>query len=924
MTASANGDSLVGTALNDLFIAPAGTLQNADTILDSSTTDHDIMNAEVTIATLAPRIQNVETINVTGKYTTTGINLTSVAGTNDLNVNTNIAGGTATVDNAASINAKNINAGSKVSTLNVTATASGTRDTVNVDAGSATLNLEGGAALDMFNATTTGNVNLGVNANGDATTANFTAIDSVTLNLSDAATTITGDAKLGSLTINQTGTAGVITVASGKALTEVVATAATAKTTITGDQDVTIKVANADVSGTAIVDSSTGTTKLSITNSATGIVLKDAKVDVVALDFATATGKVTVNADSKVELNTAVTGDVTLQVAATTAETALANGSGTLLLDVNKTQTAAIITDTAVGTVILNAGVDATAAAGAKITMSDLQMGVNTNTVVIQGAEDLVLSKLTMNATTADVMAATEMTGDLTVSTTVGAGTQTLHFGSGNDTLTNTGAATVLVNGNAGNDKITITAALAGSIVNGGDGDDTIVANTAGGTFNGDAGNDTITGAAAVDTINGGTGNDTIDGKAGADKITLGAGTDTVLITNGEDGDVIADFVIGEDTLVLLGTGNATSLDLSAMTVASGVYSAGTNHDFTFTGSTATDLSSAIQLGKQKAGTTGPLSYFAAANATIKAGSLNDHITQGAGTLTLDAGAGDDVIVTTGANAATLTGGAGNDTFTVDSSSTALVDIKDLSAGDILIVGAGNTNVTAAVTTDFTATAASMQSSTGTIADVVLTLNDGINIDMTLATITGALGYTISTIGTATVGSTIVGSRSADTITGSKFADTITGGEGADTITAGKGADTIILTESVSAIDTVIVTAQKIADGLDTIVDFRGGVDVLKTGITPATAAFTDMTSTTLSTTSYATLALAAQGAVNAAQTVLAGNYATAGDAITFVYDSKTYLLVNAGTDSTFDDGSDVMVELVGLDGTLAITDIIA
>ena len=140
--------------------------------------------------------------------------------------------------------------------------------------------------------------------------------------------------------------------------------------------------------------------------------------------------------------------------------------SGTLLLDVNATQAAAIKTGGKVDTVILNAGTKA-ANGNATVTMADLDLNAKTNTLVIQGANDLTLSKLTLEDTTADVVSAATMTGKLTVVDTVGTGDATLTLGSNDDSITSTAAAKLTIHANGGNDKVSIANALAGSIVNG-------------------------------------------------------------------------------------------------------------------------------------------------------------------------------------------------------------------------------------------------------------------------------------------------------------------------------------------------------------------------------------------------------------------------------------------------------------------------
>ena len=183
---TAGTDSFVGTAGNDSWNAVAGTLTDADTILDSSSTDADVLFAEVTTNNIAARLQNIETINVNGKFVTAGLNLANVAGTTDLNVNTSILGGTATVTNASSLNALNLNAGANITTLSVSATASGTRDTVYVDAGSATnITVAGSDGADVFDITMGAGATATLNGGGsvDAYTVNVGATGTLTVAL---------------------------------------------------------------------------------------------------------------------------------------------------------------------------------------------------------------------------------------------------------------------------------------------------------------------------------------------------------------------------------------------------------------------------------------------------------------------------------------------------------------------------------------------------------------------------------------------------------------------------------------------------------------------------------------------------------------------------------------------------------------------
>jgi S-layer protein len=163
----------------------------------------------------------------------------------------------------------------------------------------------------------------------------------------------------------------------------------------------------------------------------------------------------------------------------------------------------------------------------------------------------------------------------------------------------------------------------------------------------------------------------------------------------------------------------------------------------------------------------------------------------------------------------------------------------------------------------------------------------------------------------------IDGGAGNDSIDGGAGNDILIGGAGSDLITGGLGVDTLT---GGTGVDTFVVVAQA-TTGVDSITDFVGGVDVLKTGITPTTAALTN-----LSASAYAGSSLAAQAglAITAAITAAATNYDSAGDAVLFTYGTDTYVVVNDAGNSTFTDGTDLVVKLTGLSGTLVIGNIIA
>lgn len=657
-------DSLVGTAANDSWNAAAGTLATADTILDSTSTDADVLYAEVTSYASAtqPRLQNIETINMTGKYTTVGLNLASVSGATDLNVNTDILGGTATVENASSINALNINAGANIGTVSVTATASGTRDTVNVDAGSArTVTLIGNSGTDSFNATvaTGSTVKLGENAVGDAND-----IDSFTINTTggtmtlDAAPT-TAVAK--NVTINNTGAALTATVSAAT-----VGTATGSGYTIAGTADVTLLVADSTkIDGAALTSTNTGTVTVKITDTTITAGQADLNkfvVDTINLAGASA-GAIDVTANQGTVVNltadTSSNTGTTLNVDNVAGD--MATNAGTLLLNVSQNQTInAITTGANVGTVLIQATPDAVTDTDSNsngivdthITVAELDTNTNgATTVVVQGSADLEI--YTWTNTTGDVLAATTMTGGLTIGATTAAATLSL-----------------------GNGTNSITVGNVASTIHGGTGADTITGGTAADTINGGAGNDIIAGGATgANTIDAGSGDDKVTVTA-ADTVTLGAGNDTI-VSGSDLAYTVTDFNVSEDTIVL--TGNATAAvdtNLTSVTApVSNVYKiAGTagTADFTLTGITTTDLSGFVQLGNTT-------TAFTAADGQ-----------------TLTAGTKDDVLLVAGGKSATIATGAGSDTVILTAGATSAVTVTDFTVGTdkIIVTGAATANAT--------------------------------------------------------------------------------------------------------------------------------------------------------------------------------------------------------------------------------------
>ncbi|MBF0120117.1 MAG: hypothetical protein HQK79_14885 [Desulfobacterales bacterium] len=144
-----------------------------------------------------------------------------------------------------------------------------------------------------------------------------------------------------------------------------------------------------------------------------------------------------------------------------------------------------------------------------------------------------------------------------------GSGNDTIDGGSGNDNITagdfSKSKSTNplfeernLIRGGTGND--TITGYYGSDTLDGGDNNDNIAGND---------GNDSILGGAGNDFLSGGTGDDIMKGGTGDDTLYGGSGSDIFEFNAGDGHDVIRDFNIEADKIVLKGT----NADWNSMTV---------------------------------------------------------------------------------------------------------------------------------------------------------------------------------------------------------------------------------------------------------------------------------------------------------------------------------------------------------------------
>ncbi|MFN4011997.1 MAG: DUF4214 domain-containing protein [Pannonibacter sp.] len=165
----------------------------------------------------------------------------------------------------------------------------------------------------------------------------------------------------------------------------------------------------------------------------------------------------------------------------------------------------------------------------------------------------------------------------------------------------------------------------------------------------------------------------------------------------------------------------------------------------------------------------------------------------------------------------------------------------------------------------------------------------------TAATIKGGAGKNTLNAAAATASVTIETGAGDDTITGSAKADTINAGAGDDTIRPGLGADTI---DVGTGTDTVILT------GTNT----NGTIFSSITGMNAG-----DKIQFISGTASFQTAAITAGGAPSYADLLDAATNGAANRVVWFQFGGDTYLVQDRSANTTFTNGTDGVVKLVGL-----------
>jgi VCBS repeat-containing protein len=149
-----------------------------------------------------------------------------------------------------------------------------------------------------------------------------------------------------------------------------------------------------------------------------------------------------------------------------------------------------------------------------------------------------------------------------------GQGNDVIDGGLGNDAIEG-GSENDAIKGSEGNDSLSGGSgadALTGEL-----GADVLYGNGDGDVLDGCSGSDTVFGGLGDDTLFGGTGNDYVDGNMGNNLVFGGAGSDRFALSLSDGTDSIADFVAGEDTLLLTGGLTIEDIAIVPLTNATGL-----------------------------------------------------------------------------------------------------------------------------------------------------------------------------------------------------------------------------------------------------------------------------------------------------------------------------------------------------------------
>ena len=314
-------------------------------------------------------------------------------------------------------------------------------------------------------------------------------------------------------------------------------------------------------------------------------------------------------------------------------------------------------------------------------------------------------------------------------------------------------------------------------------------------TIQGLGGNDTLDGLNGDDLLEGGAGDDTLHGRGGDDRLDGGLGDDTLRGNSGNDTYVWGSGQ-GNDSATEVSGGGTDVLELSNLNAGDVSFSRSGDDlvmTVTATGETLTMSSyyssvhyeiETIQFadGSTLATADVLLTVVGTSGADNLTGSSSDELIQGldgddtlsgqSGDDRLDGGLGDDTLRGNSGNDTYVWGsGQGNDSATeVSGGGTDILELSNLNAGDVSFSRSGDDLVMTVTGTGETLTMSSYYSS----------------VHYEIETIQFADG---STLATADVLLTVVGTSGADNLTGSSSDELIQGLDGDDTLSGQSGDD---------------------------------------------------------------------------------------------------------------------------------------
>jgi Ca2+-binding RTX toxin-like protein len=442
-------------------------------------------------------------------------------------------------------------------------------------------------------------------------------------------------------------------------------------------------------------------------------------------------------------------------------------------------------------------------------------------------------------------------------------GNDTLYGQLGNDAI-NGGNDNDLLYGEEGNDNL--SGRMGDDTLYGGDGNDVLYGESGVLTSEqngnnylyGEAGDDRLYGGLGIDFLDAGSGNDSAYGEAGND------------ILYGREGNDVLWGDIGNDQLY-----------------------GGEGFD-TLYGESGNDLI------KGENGDDHLNDWWG--NDTLIGGEGNDYLNGGANNDFLEGGNGNDTLIGSSGNN-TLIGGAGNDSLSGDVGHTTFIFDADTQLGSDSVSAGGRGRYS---TLDFSGTttqAIQIQLNT-TAAQKVTPDTFTITLEGTQTSnvIGGSLNDTL--IGNS-VANQLNGEAGNDYLDGREGSDTLIGGVGDDVLVSGRGKDT--LTGGIGADDfNYKILTDSLLSEFDVITDFNANAGDLFLVPVPR-AGFSNVGSVS----SLSTAAIASK----LTTTTFAANFAAQ-----FTYNGRNFVAINDQV-AGFNSGTDAVVEVTGLTGTLDATD---